>query len=351
MYCHVCGAEVGEDIKFCPKCGSQIVSGSEAESQNYIVINEETEKENAKKKKTVVTLSIIACVLTICGAILGFFAQYCSFTATMNPAPDFFVRYLASNIPNILSDVLVPIIIAVLFVVFCCIVNIQSKARKVMTGIPMILLVLDSIIAFAVSIVLIARNAAAYNDMSIFLMNIWHFISSTLGIILTTLFVIFYMLTATNKFAKPSTGRILVIIFGIAREFLALLTLFFGIINDAARPQSIYAVYKIVSLFARLFTFSAGLITVIAMIVCVFWFTSSANYATAADGQDSSSFGYAVLGFFIPLVGLIIYLSAKDSTPLKAKSAGKGALVGLITNIVLSVLFSGIYLVVILALL
>ena len=350
MFCHVCGTEVGEGIKFCPKCGSQIVSDSGAESQNCIVINEEAEKENAKKKKTVVTLSIIACALTVCGAILGFLSQYVSVTATMNPEPGFFFRYLKINIANILSDVLVPIIIAVLFVVFCCIVNIRSKTRKVMTGIPMILIVLDSIIGFAVSIVLIARNAAEYNDISIFLMNIWHFISSTLGIILTTLFVIFYMLSATNKFAKPSTGRILAIIFGIAREFLALLTLFSGIINDAARPQSIYAVYKIVSLFARLFNFSAGLLTVIAMIVCVFWFTMSSHYATAAGGQDSSSFVYAVLGFFIPLVGLIIYLSAKDSTPLKAKSAGKGALVGLITNIVLSVLFSGIYVAVILAL-
>ena len=36
------------------------------------------------------------------------------------------------------------------------------------------------------------------------------------------------------------------------------------------------------------------------------------------------------LGFFIPIVGLILYLVWKDQTPLKAKSAGKGALIGAI---------------------
>ncbi|MBQ6052952.1 MAG: zinc ribbon domain-containing protein [Clostridia bacterium] len=351
MLCHVCGTEVGEDIKFCPKCGSQVISDSSAESQNCIVINEEAEKENAKKKKTAVTLSVIACVLTVFGAILGFLAQYFSQIATMDPAPDFFVRYLGANIANILTDVFVPAIIAVLFTVFCCLVIFSSNTRKALTGIPMILTVADSIVAFAVSLFIISKNAAAYNDFSIFLMNIWYFITSTLGIVLTTLFVIFYMLNATNKFARPSTGRILVIIFGIAKEFIALLTLFSGIISDAARPQNIYGVYKIVSLFARLFNFSAGLITVIAMIILAFRFASSVNYASYANGQDAPSFGYAVLGFFIPLVGLIIYLSAKDSTPMKAKSAGKGALVGFITNIVLSILLSGIYVLIIFALL
>ncbi len=43
--------------------------------------------------------------------------------------------------------------------------------------------------------------------------------------------------------------------------------------------------------------------------------------------QDASSFGFGVLGFCIPIVGLILYLIWKDKTPLKAKSAGIGALV------------------------
>ena len=46
------------------------------------------------------------------------------------------------------------------------------------------------------------------------------------------------------------------------------------------------------------------------------------------QGNDSGSFGWAVLGFFIPLVGLILWLVWKDTKPKSAKMAGIGALVG-----------------------
>lgn len=46
--------------------------------------------------------------------------------------------------------------------------------------------------------------------------------------------------------------------------------------------------------------------------------------------KDEKSFGIALLGFFVPIVGLILFLVWKDSSPLKAKSAGKGALTGFI---------------------
>lgn len=55
---------------------------------------------------------------------------------------------------------------------------------------------------------------------------------------------------------------------------------------------------------------------------------------SAAPVADAPSPGYAVLGFFIPLVGLILYLMKKDTEPLRAKSAGKGALIGFIVSIV-----------------
>ena len=57
------------------------------------------------------------------------------------------------------------------------------------------------------------------------------------------------------------------------------------------------------------------------------------------SANDSSSFGWALLGFCVPVAGLILYLIWKDSTPLKAKSAGKGALV----SVILSVIFYVIY--------
>ena len=59
----------------------------------------------------------------------------------------------------------------------------------------------------------------------------------------------------------------------------------------------------------------------------------------APANDDAPSAGMAVLGFFIPLVGFIFYLIDKETHPLKAKSAGKGALIGFIAGIVLSVIY------------
>lgn len=54
--------------------------------------------------------------------------------------------------------------------------------------------------------------------------------------------------------------------------------------------------------------------------------------------DDHSSFGFAVLGFFIPIVGLILFLIYEEKKPKRAKSAGKGALIGFITEIVLAII-------------
>lgn len=51
------------------------------------------------------------------------------------------------------------------------------------------------------------------------------------------------------------------------------------------------------------------------------------------QSNDSGSFGWAVLGFFIPLVGLILWLVWKDTKPKSAKMAGIGALVGVVISL------------------
>lgn len=60
----------------------------------------------------------------------------------------------------------------------------------------------------------------------------------------------------------------------------------------------------------------------------------------SVDPSDAPSFGFAILGFLIPLVGLILYLVWKDTTPQKAKSCGKGALIGVIVSVVFSIIAS-----------
>ena len=48
--------------------------------------------------------------------------------------------------------------------------------------------------------------------------------------------------------------------------------------------------------------------------------------------QDAPSGGFAVLCFFFTLIGLILYLVWKDTMPLRARSCGKGALIGVIVG-------------------
>lgn len=61
--------------------------------------------------------------------------------------------------------------------------------------------------------------------------------------------------------------------------------------------------------------------------------------------DDHSSFGFAVLGFFIPIVGLILFLIYEEKKPKRAKSAIKGALIGFITKIVLAIILVILYVV------
>ena len=64
---------------------------------------------------------------------------------------------------------------------------------------------------------------------------------------------------------------------------------------------------------------------------------------TAANGDDASSVGYGILGFLFPLIGLILYLVWKNEYPLRAKSVGKGALIGVIVSVVVGIIY-GVFL-------
>lgn len=43
--------------------------------------------------------------------------------------------------------------------------------------------------------------------------------------------------------------------------------------------------------------------------------------------NDSGSFGWGVLGFCLPIVGIILYFVWKENKPLSAKMAIRGALI------------------------
>jgi len=54
--------------------------------------------------------------------------------------------------------------------------------------------------------------------------------------------------------------------------------------------------------------------------------------------QDAPSGGFATLGFFFPLIGFILYLVWNTTLPFRARSAGKGALIGAIVYVAVSVI-------------
>ncbi len=61
---------------------------------------------------------------------------------------------------------------------------------------------------------------------------------------------------------------------------------------------------------------------------------------------NNGNIGWGILGFFIPLIGLILYLVWKDTRPKDSSYAGKGALISVIINVALTVI---IYIIVIVA--
>jgi uncharacterized membrane protein YvbJ len=63
------------------------------------------------------------------------------------------------------------------------------------------------------------------------------------------------------------------------------------------------------------------------------------NIQQGPKEEDAPSTGFAILGFFVPLAGLILWLVWKDEFPLRAKSVGKGALICVIVNVGLAYVY------------
>ena len=62
------------------------------------------------------------------------------------------------------------------------------------------------------------------------------------------------------------------------------------------------------------------------------------NRGIAPSYNDAPSGGFAVLCFFFPVIGLILYIIWHDTMPLRARSCGKGAITGVIVEVVLVIL-------------
>ena len=54
---------------------------------------------------------------------------------------------------------------------------------------------------------------------------------------------------------------------------------------------------------------------------------------------DAPNIGYAIVGFLLPLLGLVLFLINKKEYPKRARSAGLGALIALIPRMLIVLLY------------
>lgn len=66
----------------------------------------------------------------------------------------------------------------------------------------------------------------------------------------------------------------------------------------------------------------------------------SKNMSTAAAGEDIPNVGLNILGFLIPLVGLVMYCVMHGNAPRKANQIGLFSLIGFCINLTLIFLMS-----------
>ncbi|MBQ7010397.1 MAG: zinc ribbon domain-containing protein [Clostridia bacterium] len=69
----------------------------------------------------------------------------------------------------------------------------------------------------------------------------------------------------------------------------------------------------------------------------------SIKHGQKSADSDTGSFLWALLGFFVPIAGFILWGVWKDTCPRSAKKAGVGALVSVICCVLLYVLFLVLY--------
>ena len=72
-------------------------------------------------------------------------------------------------------------------------------------------------------------------------------------------------------------------------------------------------------------------------VVCTHCGVATSNQIVA--NNDTGGFGWGLLGFCVPLVGLILYLVWKTERPKSSKAAGKGALISTIIGVAFYIIY------------
>ncbi len=65
-------------------------------------------------------------------------------------------------------------------------------------------------------------------------------------------------------------------------------------------------------------------------VVCMKCGVPTSNMTTKSIGDSDAFFAWGILGFVLPMAGIILYFIWKDTKPKSAKSAGIGAIIRMV---------------------
>ncbi|MBQ9270217.1 MAG: zinc-ribbon domain-containing protein [Oscillospiraceae bacterium] len=349
MFCVHCGTENPDGARFCRSCGKPVAEGFQSPGLKMdfpeppaaltVPVYDgaapaavlDRQEETGKWPVAAGVFALIALLLNIARPIV--------LTYSMQRA------YGSGNFSIGLSGFVVQIVIALVLAVLLLA---HTKKLPWLTAIPRSAGVVQS---------LIAAGTAVYHGAVLFPRMI---IGTYLPLLVSLVLLILYWIFTLRK-KVPTAFAVIVLILTILGALGSLLNIF------------LFGNMPPFSLIDTLMASLTGLTSGIAYVIALFALgekpaprTAPPVYRTAAysgpyagtgyapnaqpsyaqspyagqEPYDAPSGGYAVLGFFIPVVGLILYLVWKDQTPLRARSAGKGALIGVIVGVVGSILLS-----------
>ena len=340
MNCPKCGKEVRDDTMFCTQCGASM--------QNFPVItlnksekmsNDAGVRYSSSSQKTAIILSAFVLLFAVIQRVFFFICSQ-----------------------SLESFLVLPEIV---MLIMCCLLH---KINPAITGIPKaITLLTDAIIAIFAhlpfsplefliswlpSIMLIVFYFLSFSNKKAS-GKVFRVLSTILLVLMTgsSVFGNIRIWIDTKAYWESGWLRLLFIPSSVASASLLILLMFTdkGTASKQVKTSIVSNPNQISA--SNMFCPNCGMRFPVGKKFC----DQCGRELKEAFGQinsgcqnviDASSGGFGVLGFFFPIVGLILYLVWKENLPLRAKSAGKGALIGAITATAFTLISYVIYFVI-----
>ena len=252
MFCKSCGSSIEEGVKFCTKCGMPVESAFQSTDRpNVESAAQPTMANNRNKrgmKKAIVLLAIFSLCALFISKITAEISGY-NYRLEFDMIPEGFLRYLfVENVLNTVLAVFLPLLSGCLFILFCKIIDKKSPA---LTGVPYIISLITQVV------ILIYNHTVLHGSVDLF---------SIFALLLSGVFIIFYMMAVTGKFKSGTTGKVLTIVFACVLGLLCSL----GVITYIGVHGTTIGI-TIPAGITLLFEFIANVVMYVAMVMCVFY--------------------------------------------------------------------------------